>query len=56
MLGEASLPSVPLTEGGRSVPEGGGGFIENFKVDNLRAIYNRPSLILLLFDIKMSIK
>ncbi|XP_077072493.1 rap1 GTPase-activating protein 2 [Siphateles boraxobius] len=31
MLGEPSLPSVPLTEGGRSVPEGGGGFIENFK-------------------------
>ncbi|CAM4702130.1 unnamed protein product [Leuciscus chuanchicus] len=31
MLGEPSLPSVSLTEGGRSVPEGGGGFIENFK-------------------------
>uniref|UniRef100_A0A673M673 Si:ch1073-90m23.1 n=1 Tax=Sinocyclocheilus rhinocerous TaxID=307959 RepID=A0A673M673_9TELE len=31
MLGEPSQPSIPLTEGGRSVPEGGGGFIENFK-------------------------
>uniref|UniRef100_A0A673LV62 Si:ch1073-90m23.1 n=1 Tax=Sinocyclocheilus rhinocerous TaxID=307959 RepID=A0A673LV62_9TELE len=31
MLGEQSQPSIPLTEGGRSVPEGGGGFIENFK-------------------------
>lgn len=33
MLGEPSQPSIPLTEGGRSAPEGGGGFIENFKVD-----------------------
>ncbi|XP_048009570.1 rap1 GTPase-activating protein 1 isoform X2 [Megalobrama amblycephala] len=31
MLGEPSLPGIPLTEGGRNVPEGGGGFIENFK-------------------------
>ncbi|XP_042628708.1 rap1 GTPase-activating protein 1-like [Cyprinus carpio] len=31
MLGEPSQPCIPLTEGGRSVPEGGGGFIENFK-------------------------
>ncbi|KTF84145.1 hypothetical protein cypCar_00028085, partial [Cyprinus carpio] len=33
MLGEPSQPCIPLTEGGRSVPEGGGGFIENFKFD-----------------------
>lgn len=31
MLGEPSQSSIPLTEGGRSAPEGGGGFIENFK-------------------------
>ncbi|XP_052003486.1 rap1 GTPase-activating protein 1-like [Xyrauchen texanus] len=31
MLGGPSQPSIPLTEGGRSAPEGGGGFIENFK-------------------------
>ncbi len=46
MLGEPSDPSIPLTEAWRGVPEGGGGFIENFKVDNLKntkiIIDNRP--------------
>ncbi|KAA0703430.1 Rap1 GTPase-activating protein 2 [Triplophysa tibetana] len=33
MLGESTQSSIPLAEGGKGVPEGGGGFIENFKVD-----------------------
>ncbi|XP_055066379.2 rap1 GTPase-activating protein 1 [Misgurnus anguillicaudatus] len=31
MLGEPTQSSTPLAEGGRGVPEAGGGFIENFK-------------------------
>lgn len=51
MLGEPSQSSIPLTEGGRSAPEGGGGFIENFKVNQ---VYWEQQTIGL--DIKMSIK